>query len=260
MQLYDSIGTTYGRTRRADPMVSAALSELVSARQGANFLDLACGTGNYTLALSGIAGNWHGIDASETMLKQAKARSSKIDWRLGHADALPYASDSFDGVISTLAIHHFSGLHQPFKEVYRVLHQGRFVLFTAFPKQMRGYWLCHYFPEMMQRAIKRMPTEAAITSTLAAAGFEIERVVSFCVTNQLQDLFLYSGKARPEQYFDPEVRANISSFASHCSSKELASGLQRLKLDIDTGEFSQVADRYRIGQGDYAYVVARKSR
>ncbi|MFD1121418.1 class I SAM-dependent methyltransferase [Methylophilus flavus] len=265
--LYDTIGLSYSQTRCADAAITATLAELLAVQAQGDYLDLACGSGNYTLALAALAGAWHGVDISETMIRQASAHRasqqhphhSSIHWQLGKANALPYANDFFDGVICTLAIHHFADLHQSFREVHRVMHEGRFVLFTAFPKQMRGYWLCHYFPQMMKRAIAQMPTEAAVTNALHAAGFEVERVVPFCVSNALEDLFLYSGKARPEQYLDPQVRANMSSFASLCCDTELAAGLQRLKQDIESGAFSQVADSYRIGQGDYAYVVARKS-
>jgi ubiquinone/menaquinone biosynthesis C-methylase UbiE len=265
--LYDKIGASYSRTRCADAAITATLAELLAVHAEGNYLDLACGSGNYTLALAALAGTWYGVDLSETMIRQARvqrpwhkhAQDASVYWQLGTANALPYKNAFFDGVLCTLSIHHFSNLHRAFREAYRVMRQGRIVLFTAFPKQMRGYWLCHYFPQMMKRAIAQMPTEARVTAALQSAGFEIERIVPFCVNNGLTDLFLYSGKARPEQYLDPEVRANISSFSELCNSKELASGLQRLQQDIASGAFAQVAESYRIGQGDYAYVVARKS-
>ncbi|MGP1718037.1 MAG: class I SAM-dependent methyltransferase [Methylophilus sp.] len=265
--LYDTIGLNYSQTRCADAAITATLAELLGLQAQGNYLDLACGSGSYTQALAALAGTWHGVDISETMIRQARAQRSwqaqsrhpRTQWQLGKANALPYANDVFDGVVCTLAIHHFADLQQSFREVYRVMQQGRFVLFTAFPKQMRGYWLCHYFPQMMKRAIEQMPTEAAVTAALQSAGFEIERIVPFCVTNALEDLFLYAGKARPALYLDPKVRANMSSFASLCPDTELAAGLQRLQCDIKSGAFSQVADSYRIGQGDYAYLVARKS-
>jgi SAM-dependent methyltransferase len=230
----------------------------VELREGRRFLDLACGTGNYTTALASIGGQWHGCDISAVMLNQARSKSSSIDWQLSKADSLPYQNDYFDGAICTLAIHHFSDLLKPFREVHRVLDQGPFVLFTAFPEQMEGYWLCHYFPEMMKRSIAQMPTQELVTAALLSAEFEIEKIVQYTITNELQDLFLYSGKDRPRQYFDPAVRANISSFASRCSEAELSEGLERLSRDIESGNFSKVASSYQSTHGDYAYVIARK--
>ena len=233
---------------------------MIEARTGSRFLDLACGTGNYANALASLGGSWFGCDISDVMIDQARAKNCEIDWKLGNADVLPYQSAFFDGGICVLAIHHFPDLLQTFQEVHRVLNQGAFVLFTAFPEQMQDYWLCHYFPEMMRSSTKQMPAQNLVTGALKSAGFEVEDVVPFQVTSELLDLFLYSGKARPNLYLDSAVRANISSFASRCSSAELNCGLQQLSSDIESGEFLKVASRYPSTHGDYAFVVARKHR
>lgn len=256
--LYDSIGSTYCATRRADPEITRELARLVGARDGSRFLDVACGTGNYTCALAGFGGHWHGTDLSETMLGQAAERNADVAWNIGSADALPYGDETFDGAICSLAIHHFPGLHAPFREVWRVLDKGRFVIFTAFAEQMHAYWLCHYFPEMMRVSAANMPRRDVAVSALEGAGFEIDGIIPFHVTRELMDLFLYSGKERPELYFDPTVRANISSFASLCTERELHDGLRGLRADLDSGLFETVAQRYSSAEGDYAYVVAQK--
>ena len=256
--LYNEIGSTYCATRCADPAIAKTLANLVEVHNGRRFLDLACGTGNYTTALAEIGGEWHGCDISDVMINQARSRSTSIDWQLSKADLLPYQSQYFDGAMCTLAIHHFPDLLKPFQEVHRILDQGIFALFTAFPEQMERYWLCHYFPEMMKSSIAQMPAQELVAAALQSAGFEIEKIVPFYITNELQDLFLYSGKDRPSQYLDSAVRANISSFASRCSAGELASGLERLSRDIASGQFSTVAASYQSMLGDYAYVVARK--
>ncbi len=41
------------------------------------------------------------------------------------------------------------------------------------------------------------------------------------MTNELQDPFLYSGKDRPELYFDSAIRADISSFVQWARAAEL---------------------------------------
>lgn len=256
--LYNDIGSTYCGTRRADLSIAIILARLLNVQEGRRFLDLACGTGNYTDALASIGGSWHGCDISDVMIKQARLKNSAINWQLSKADSLLYQSGFFDGAMCTLAIHHFPDLLKPFREVYRVLNQGTFVLFTAFPEQMREYWLCHYFPEMMKSSITQMPSQKLVTVALQSAGFEIDQITPFHVTNELQDLFLYAGKGRPDQYLDPKVRANISSFASRCSTTELNIGLRHLSRDIESGEFSKVAASYQSIDGDYAYVVGRK--
>jgi ubiquinone/menaquinone biosynthesis C-methylase UbiE len=257
--LYDQIGSTYGGTRRADPAITHELFRLLNDGINSRFLDLACGTGNYTCALAALSGNWHGTDISEVMLKQAVEKNPSIEWKVSSAESLPYQDGLFDGIVCSLAIHHFSELGRPFREVWRVLNNGRFVIFTAFPEQMQSYWLCHYFPEMMRRSCQKMPSRQSVTAALELAGFGIEQVIPFFVTNQLQDLFLYSGKERPEFYLDPATRANISSFASLCSAEELQQGILALRADIETGRFREVSQQYQSTLGDYAFIVAGKS-
>lgn len=256
--LYDSIGSTYCVTRRADPRITRDFASFVGARRGGRFLDLACGTGNYTRALAKLGGKWSGVDVSEVMLAQAECSDPGIEWRLGNATDLPFEDATFDGVVCSLAIHHFPELRGPFREVWRVLGKGTFVIFTAFPEQLRRYWLCHYFPEMMHASAEKMPDESLVISVLKEAGFECELTIPFQITDDLQDLFLFSGKERPELYFDRAIRANISSFASLCSRSELEEGLRKLRDDLTSGFFASIAAQYSSSSGDYAYVVARK--
>jgi len=190
------------------------------------------------------------------MLAQARAKSNVVAWFRSDASRLPFPAATFDGVLCTLAIHHFSNLEAPFAEVRRTLRSGSFVIFTGLAEQMRHYWLCHYFPQMMARSIENMPSEAKVRDAFSRAGFRSVAVRPFSVTGDLQDLFLYSGKHRPELYLNSAVRANISSFALLAAPAELETGLAQLAADIRSGAFALVKAQYNIGAGDYAYVVA----
>ena len=255
--LYDLIGSTYATSRRADPSIAQTLARELRVSPTGAYLDLACGTGNYTVALSGLGGSWSAVDVSELMLAQARQKSNTISWAHSSADALPFPNAAFDGAICTLAIHHFPELESPFTEVRRTLRSGSFVIFTGLAEQMCHYWLCHYFPETLARSIEKMPSESQVRVALSRAGFRSVVVTPFFVSNDLQDLFLYSGKHRPELYLDPAVRANISSFASLCPPAELEDGLARLTADLQSGTFASVKARYARGVGDYAFVAAR---
>jgi SAM-dependent methyltransferase len=255
--LYDLIGKTYAKSRRVDPAIAQTLARELGLTFAGSYLDLACGTGNYTVALNCLGGAWSAIDASKLMLDQARQKSSSIAWVQSSAEAIPFPSATFDGAICTLAIHHFPALETPFAEVRRTLRSGIFVIFTGLAEQMRHYWLCHYFPEMMARAIKKMPSEQQIRTALCQSGFSSAKVTPFFVTNELQDLFLYSGKHRPDLYLDAAIRANISSFANLASAAELQEGLTRLAADLQSGAFDLVRSKYATEDGDYAFVTAR---
>lgn len=115
--LYDAIGKTYSRSRQADSGIVNTLSQTLGLLPSGVYLDLACGTGNYTVALSGLGGKWSAIDVSTVMLLQAREKDNSVSWIQSSADALPFPDGYFDGAICTLAIHHFSDLRRPFAEV-----------------------------------------------------------------------------------------------------------------------------------------------
>ena len=179
------------------------------------------------------------------MLAQAWQKSSTIAWAQSSADAPSFPDAAFNGAICTLAIHHFPDLESPFAEVRRTLHSGSFVIFTGLAEQMRHYWLCHYFPETMARSIEKMPSESQVRAALSRSGFKSVKVTPFFVTNDLKDLFLYSGKHRPGLYLDPAVRANMSSFANLAPTAELQDGLARLTADLQSGAFSSAESSRR---------------
>lgn len=259
MSTYDHIGQGYDFTRRADPYILSRLTHHLNAKPGDKILDVACGTGNYTIALAQARFEMHGIDQSSIMMEYARKKSNShlAQWHLGDAEHIPFADKTFDGALCTLAIHHFKDIKPIFAEVYRVLARGRFVIFTADPEQMKKYWLNVYFPQMMAQSIARMPAVVAVEQNLRNAGFKIIHKEPFYVTNELQDFFLFSGKHRPQIYLDPRVRAGISSFAGLADADEVGLGLKKLAADIESGRVSGVISTHA-NESDYLFIVAEK--
>jgi demethylmenaquinone methyltransferase/2-methoxy-6-polyprenyl-1,4-benzoquinol methylase/phosphoethanolamine N-methyltransferase len=106
-------------------------------------LDVCCGTGSLALALKesiGVRGSVHGIDASPEMIDMARHKALKagmdVNFRIGLAQALPFADKTFDLVVSQLAMHHLPGdlKVRAFGEMYRVLKpKGRCVIIDFEP-------------------------------------------------------------------------------------------------------------------------------
>ncbi|HEY9000462.1 MAG TPA: class I SAM-dependent methyltransferase [Mucilaginibacter sp.] len=258
--LYDDIGKGYNSTRRADPYLVERLYALLSPQANGLYLDIGCGTGNYTTALAGKRLNFYGLEPSEEMLGIARLNESNVHWIIGAAESISVSNTIFDGAIATLTIHHWTDLAGAFNEINRVLKPlARLVIFTATPDQMHGYWLNHYFPRMLGRSIMQMPSFEVVASTLTKAGFEISITEKYFIAPDLQDHFLYSGKHDPELYFDPDVRKGISSFSALANLKEVAQGLAELRKDIDSGEFLKVKARYANEGGDYLFIAANKT-
>ena len=99
--------------------------------------DIACGTG---ILADRISRELHpdevyGVDMSDGMLAQARARSSEVQWRKGPAEHLPFEDGVLDAVVTTSAFHFFD---QPaaLREFHRVLAPGGLVaVATLSPRQ-----------------------------------------------------------------------------------------------------------------------------
>lgn len=136
--LYDKIGTRYDETRKADQKIINRIYDIFDPQNSERFLDIGCGTGNYTIALARKGMNITGVDISEEMLVKARAKMESLPWVQADAKALPFPDRSFEGVLCFLAIHHIGNLLQFFNEVYRVLCPGgKFLIFTNSPNQFK---------------------------------------------------------------------------------------------------------------------------
>jgi ubiquinone/menaquinone biosynthesis C-methylase UbiE len=260
MTLYNKIGTSYNRTRNADPYLAERIfAHLSPVTQGA-YLDIGCGTGNYLQALTQKGLHFHGIDPSENMLEQAKAKNTAATFIQATAEAIPLPGHFFDGGMGVLTLHHWKDMQQGLKEVNRVLKpKAKFVLFSFTPQQMRGYWLCHYFPKMMERCIPMTPEVDEMEKLLNESGFSLVETEKYFIKDGLQDHFLYSNKHHPEKYLSAEIRNNVSSFSAFSDPEEVLQGVLSLEADIKSGKINSVISAYANDHGDYLFYVAEKN-
>ena len=168
---YDFIGTTYDETRRAASCIVDRLIKLLNASPGARVLDVACGTANYTCALTGRGLVMVGVDRSWGMLAQGRDKKAACPLVLADALALPFADNSFAHAVTTIAIHQMDDLKRVFANVQRVLaKKGRYVIFSALSEQTEAWWLNSYFPAMMASAKQVLPSQKKNGRRLVLCG------------------------------------------------------------------------------------------
>ncbi len=256
---YDDIGVNYNATRKADDYLVKRLLANLNPKSNGLYLDIGCGTGNYTSKLQEEGFNFIGVDPSKEMLEKAKLQNPNIDWKIGHAEYLNLNSESIDGIIGSLTIHHWKDLEKGFKELHRVLrNDGNLVIFTSTPKQMTGYWLNHYFPKMMKDSMLQMPSLKIIKNIMNQTGFASIKTELYSIKPDLKDFFLYNGKHNPNLYLNSKVRHGISSFSSLANTEEIEAGLNQLKKDIATQKIDDIIKSYENNLGDYLFIIATK--
>lgn len=256
--IYNTIGKTYDTTRKADPFIVQKLMHHLQAKAQQKYLDIGCGSGNYTGALAAQGLHMEGIDLSMEMLSKARKKHPNINFHEGDARHLPFLDQSYDGATCILATHHIRDIESAFQEAARVIKHGRFVIFTATPEQCHHYWLKEYFPLMIEQGAEIMSSFEKVEQALLHAGFNTIQADPFFVTPTLQDWFLQAGKYRPEIYLDHSVRAGISSFPLAKNQQEIEQGLKALEADIRSKRIEQVIASYESSLGDYLFVVAEK--
>ena len=108
-----------------------AVKEIADSAKPLTVLDVACGTGDFTIEIARKAAEGSsiiGIDLSEGMMKvgREKRKAAGIDATLeyGDCEALTYPGSSFDRVSVGFGVRNFEHLEIGLKEMYRVLKPG----------------------------------------------------------------------------------------------------------------------------------------
>jgi ubiquinone/menaquinone biosynthesis C-methylase UbiE len=256
--IYDSIGENYDLGRQADPSILQELIDCLAPIKGMRYLDLGCGTGNYTCALSDKNIQVEGLDVSSLMLEQAKKKNPELPWYQGDARNIPLPSNTFHGMTCTFALHHMSELDAVFSEVYRVLHKGRLVILDAYTDSLKHFWLNHYFPKTLNDRLKKTFSLQEVEQHLRDTGFNEIWLKPCVIDRSIKDNFLFSGIINPEIYLDSNIRKSISTLRLSPYQDEIKQGVKQLKHDIDSGRINDIMADYDSRLAEIFFVVAEK--
>ena len=177
-----------------------AVRELADEARPLNVLDVACGTGDFTIEIARKVPHGStvvGVDISDGMIVVGLEKLAKlgIDAALEVADceALPYEDNTFDRISVGFGVRNFEHLELGLSEMYRVLSPGGklVILELSVPSNAFIRW-CYklYFLkilpfigglvsgnrsayEYLPASVLRFPTPDKFMSIMKSAGFDV---------------------------------------------------------------------------------------
>ncbi len=173
---YNSLAGIYDRRWRhyVDVSVGRTL-EALELGGDERVLDVGCGTGVLLERLGsahpGLA--LHGVDPTEAMLDRARERSEgRVELKRGEAEALSFADDVFDVVVSVSALHYFSDARRAISEMGRVLRPGGTLVVTDWCADFPAMRLYSVWLRARDASVKQIYRAEQIRGYLESAGIE----------------------------------------------------------------------------------------
>ncbi|MDH3646574.1 MAG: methyltransferase domain-containing protein [Gammaproteobacteria bacterium] len=221
-EIYDAIGTTYAIGRRSDPCIASHIHRVLSGAE--SILNLGAGTGSYEPAHKRIVA----VEPSEAMIKQRGSDAAVVV--KANAESLPFAAQSFSHCLSILSMHHWVDRPRAFDEIKRVT-RNRLVVVTWDP-QAAPFWLTRdYFPQVYEIDGQIFPTLAEFRDSFSVIDVSVLPIPANCL-----DGFTGAYWRRPAAYLDPEILANMSTFAR---IEDLDDPISRLRNDLESGAWEE---------------------
>lgn len=221
-QLYDTIGLDYGRYRRPDPRIAAAIMRALGDL--APIVNVGAGTGSYEPTDRPVVA----VEPSMAMIRQRPIRTIPVVQ--ASATDLPFRDAAFAAALAILTIHHWPDRVRGLRELVRVARH-RLVLLTYDPTPT-GFWLVEdYFPAIREVDRQILPTLEEIRHAVGPVD-----VHPLPIPHDCTDGFLGAYWRRPPAYLDPGVRSAISTFAK---LPDLDAGLTRLRDDLVDGTWER---------------------
>ena len=183
--MFDSIAPVYDRLnhllsfgidRSWRRRLVRAVSSFCALRGGeVKVLDMACGTGDISIALKRKGLEVIGADISENMLALARKKAPEIDFRYGDASELPFADGSFDAVTIAFGIRNFDKRAQCIRELHRVLKDGGMLAIAEFSIPRNRLWrgiYTLYFKNILPAVGRLVSKQSYAYSYLPESSFD----------------------------------------------------------------------------------------
>jgi ubiquinone/menaquinone biosynthesis C-methylase UbiE len=232
-------------------MLNAYLSEL-ALPSAARALEVGCGTGAVTRALSELASVREviGVDPSPIFVEKARELGRSLphlSFRTGDARAIPFADGSFDLVLFHTTLCHIPDPEKALQEAWRVLRAGGWL--AVFDGDYVTVTVAIHAFDPLQRAVDAMVANFLENPWLARRLAYILRAMGFSVTSVRSHGYT--------QTTDPEYMLTIVDRGA-----ELLAGAGTLGADQAEALKSEARRRVKagafFGHISYISVIARK--
>jgi len=176
--MFDTVANNYDFTNAVLSGGNATLwrfatVKAIDPQPGERILDIACGTGTSSVALTRTGATVVGVDFSPGMLSQARRKHTSVEFVEGDAVKLPFVSDEFDAVTISFGLRNVSDPKAALDEMYRVLKPGGRLVITEFSRPPVAVMRAGYFSYLKYV----MPTVASVTGSNAAAYKYLEESI-----------------------------------------------------------------------------------
>jgi ubiquinone/menaquinone biosynthesis C-methylase UbiE len=178
---------------RYSAVLAEALFDFARVEPGMRALDVGCGPGGLAAVLAERLGpaNVAAVDPSEPFVEACRARLPEIEARVAGAEALPFADDTFDAVLSQLVVNFIDDPEKGVREMARVARRGGIVGSCVWDYRegmtlLRAFWDAAHEVEPERAAVADESTmrwcgEGELADLWSAAGLEDVRFGSLVV-------------------------------------------------------------------------------
>jgi SAM-dependent methyltransferase len=238
-QRYDDIGRSYARHRRPDPRIARQINAALGAAH--LVVDVGAGAGSYEPLDRHVVA----IDPSPVMIDQRSTGAGPVVRSV--AEALPFATGSFEASLAILSLHHWSDKTRGLAEMRRVAKRRVVLCFDAALEH--SFWLVRdYLPE-----IAALDYGPDLSPEQVADAVDADRIEVVPVPWDCRDGFLCAYWRRPDAYLDASVRSCISGLA-RLDPSVVRRGIDLLRTDLHTGRWAtRHADLLERSEMDLGY-------
>jgi SAM-dependent methyltransferase len=227
---YDEIAHHYERHRWAAVEVVRELVNVSGVGADSTVLDVGCGTGTASVAFQERTGAtvW-AVDRSVEMLRYGRGKSSPVRFARADAHRLPFRDARFDFAYAVLIIHHLVDVPGFFRELYRVIREGKAAILTCSHDWIGRHPMTRFFPSFAEIDLARFPPLSFVRQWLSDAGFATVEEIPVRTADYVAD----------EDYVKRVADKWVSTLQL-IPEAEFQQGLQKLRQTVRDGATSEL--------------------